>query len=144
MISNDEPIVEPLQETFKRSKLNIPIKLKVPDRDISSRYSIKFSDGCYTNMMNSCVNHEYDPIFDPSAEHLVPCNFTHQHEENPHPSVRAELILPPNPYSHACNICEPIIYDAPIGMRQMTRSTHDQWTANPPTAGVTTSLSLLQ
>lgn len=134
----------PLLRTFKKNKLLVPLTCKVPDRDKSKRCTLEFANGCYSNGLNSYVNHEFDPFFDPSAEHLVPGNVKHVYKHRDNPKTRMEGTLPGHPNIHAINMHDPIVLDVAQGMKQMHRGTHDQWTANPPSVGVCQSMTLGQ
>lgn len=136
---------EPLQETFKKDKLDFGIDIKKPNKQNSQKTMMQYTDGTFSNMMSNYVMHLYDPVFDPSAQHMVPANLKH-HDVYRHPNhTKGSVVLPLQPHQHPINHHTPMVLDIPSGWTDMNYSwSHDQYTANPPDVGIGPHITLLQ
>ena len=135
---------KPLLTTFKHDKLQYEIAPRVPNRDLSKRNSVLFYDGSVSNTMSNYVNHEWDPVFDPSAEMMVPSHMRHRRTSKKESATTHACILPQHPYEHHQDISDPLILDVPEGTLKMFRGFHDQFTGNPVNVGVGQSMTLGQ
>lgn len=136
---------EPLRETFQRNRLALGLNVKKPNRKASQKFLVQYSDGSYSNMMTNYVMHHFDPVFDPSGQHLVPDNLKHHRLVRDINHTTAATILPLQPNQHPHNFHTPFIVDIPESWTKLNFSwSHDQFTANPPYVGVGSNMTLLQ